>query len=404
MTTNYLHNLSAKELMSILRHVQLGHDHLSKKLTKGDYKCLLSIGTLSNNQIAKIENDKQEKIGNVSVVVNVILTSCFGAWLGFNAFNESSITSIFAFVVIFAAIGFGLLTGYLSYTLTSKQAILSSRMQELYNVQRIIIEIITNKRQNKIEIVRKKIHTLLQNIQSELYKNNDTSEQRMIDNLTNLISCQIEQPYYNLIVKSFVNISTFTKKLKVEDKSKHSAEEDSFNSSDFILNNSLTNAAYIKILTKTDYTTKNQIPRVDTWLRSNIVGIWVGLLPTFLGSFASMFVFLNGLPALFSGLSLNFGFSTEAIYTLKESTLLLAFSISVYFAYSHIHSNYKAFKRTRQLESSENLISAKMVHMIELMSRLHYWSKIYREVQFINDLQVNSAYQLFKEEPFKATS
>ena len=134
MSTNYLHNLSTKELLFILRHVQHGHEYNSKKLTREDYRYLLSLGSLSNNQTEKINSDKQEKVGNVSVVVNTILTSCFGAWLGFNAFTQHNIISFMGIFIVLLGLSFGTLVGYLSFVLTHRQAKLASKNLQLCNV------------------------------------------------------------------------------------------------------------------------------------------------------------------------------------------------------------------------------------------------------------------------------
>lgn len=387
MTTNYLHTLSVKQLIGILRHVQLGHEYLSKKLPRQEYQDLLSIGSLSNNQLSRMKSDRQEKVGNVSIVVNTILTSCFGAWLGFSAFSQISFISPFGFIIILCALGFGFLTAYLSYSLTHSQARLAFKKQQLCNVEQVVIDIIINKRKTKITALQEKINHILMSLDKTININNDTcNENKLFDCLKKMSQPFANAQYKTLIAKSYRTIQYSVKKLTF-DKDQKIERKEGFDSADFLINTSMTNASYIKILTKTDIDARHQIPKVDNWLRRNSMGILVGLLPTFLGSFASMFVFLNGLPALLAGIGVHFGFTATEVFALKQSALLLALSISLYFAYSHIHSNYKAFKRAKQIEISENIIEEKTHQMLQLMSQLTQWSKIYYQLQLIKDLR-----------------
>lgn len=387
MSTHYLHHLNSKNLLIILRHVQLGHDYLSKRLSKNDYTNLLSVGCLSNNQVSKINSDKQEKLGNTSVVVNTILTSCFGAWLGFSAFNQSSIISPFGFFIVLIAISLGILTGYLSYILTHRQASLAFRHQQLSNVQRVIIDIIINKRQKKIKRLCNKIYSMLNSFESLNVNINEKSEKRLLEALTKIEFETSEEGIYKIINKSLRQIKSSIHKLNPAPSPQELTKEMSFNSADFMLNNALTNATYIKILTKSDLPNKYHIPKIDRWLRGNIVGICVGLLPTFLGSFASMFVFLNGFPSFLEQFNFHFGFNSSQLLILKSCMLIAALNVSLYFAYSHIHSNYKAFKRVKQLELSDNIIAEKTNTMIQLISQLNHWSKIVAHLQIICDVR-----------------
>lgn len=385
MTTNYLHSLSCKQLISILRHVQYGHEHLSHQLSKNEYRDLLAIGSLSYNQVSRIASDRQEKIGNVAIVVNTILTSCFGAWLGFNAFTHHSIITPIGLIIILLAVVFGYSIGYLSYYLTHRQAKLISQHQQLANVERVIIEIIINKRQAKIERMKEHLFQLLQEFSIVHHDRSDQSEKRLFDLLNSLRNTA--KINMNKVVKRAIkNIERNIQKLQTSEIIKNT-DEPLTHSTDFFLNNALTNASYIKTLTKSTIVKKYHIPKVNNWLKKNFAGVLVGLVPTFLGSFASMFVFLNGIPALLHGLGFAIVFDPTQILYLKKMGLMTALLLSLYFAYSHIHSNYKAFKRSKQLELSEKKVADLSNQMLLLMSQINKWYKIYYQLQLIRDIQ-----------------
>lgn len=387
MTTNYLHSLNCKQLISILRHVQHGHEHLSHHLSRQEYRDLLNIGSLSYNQLARIESDPQEKIGNASIVVNTILTSCFGAWLGFNAFTEQSIISPFGIVIILLAFSFGSAIGYLSYLLTFKQAKLISKHQQLSNVERVIIEIIIHKRQAKIEQIKQKLFSQLHDLDLGNLQNQDQSDHRLFDLLMTLQHAPNIGKKNPLIKKALLIIKRNVTQLRQVEETQHPHEETSTHT-DFFLNNALTNASYIKTLTKSTIVKKYHIPKVDNWLRRNFTGILVGLVPTFLGSFASMFVFLNGIPACCQGLGIDFHLSPSKIMFLKNMGLMTAVTLSLYFAYSHIHSNYKAFRRSKQLELSELKVADLANQMLSLISKISKWHKIFYQLQLIRDINI----------------
>jgi predicted nucleic acid-binding protein len=212
-------------------------------------------------------------------------------------------------LIIIMAVIFGFTTGYLSYLFTFRQEKLALQTQRLCNVRRVLTEIIITKRTTKIEFIRNKVKAILSimNIMDE--SNPDNSPNRIFDGITRLIPPAEDSPFFHLYNKLHANIIKNIKKI-MHDKGPRSPDlENNYNSTDFLLNNSLTSATYIRILTKSEDASRNKIPKVHNWLRTNISGIAVGLLPTFLGSFASMFVFLNGFPTLVDNLHVEFGLS-----------------------------------------------------------------------------------------------
>lgn len=403
MPVKTLHALTTKQLMAILKHVQLGADHLSKILPEKVYKQFLRLGHLTNNQISKIESDRQEKVGNVSVVVNTILTSCFGAWLGFNAFSNSYLSFSAGFLIILAAIIFGLLTGYLGYLLTHYHAKLALQKQRLLNIEQLLIDIIIHKRKNKMDHLHRKIHQILVNLNIES-KDELHSSQDLLKTLERLTLFNENHEISTIYKKIITRIKIIGMRLSALTSNKKSLlPEDLIEQS--LQKNILSEEPYLKILISKESTDKPPIPKLKKWLFRNLSSILVGLIPTFLGTFASMFVFLNGIPAFFHGININFGFTESHTQFLKQAALFFALGVSIYFAYSHLHSNYNSFRRAKQLEGAEKVIAEKNNSMIELMTELNYWMRIYNHLILIEDLTLHfPSVLLTKQNPSMVTS
>lgn len=381
----HLQNLSFKQLITLFRHLQLGHGHLSTLLTSDQYKELLAVGELSTNQLQKMQSDSQEKIGNVSVVVNTILTSCFGAWLGFNAFSSCKISYSFGACILVAAFIFGLSIGYLSYFLTHSQALLALTQLRLFNFQKLILEILINKKQIKIEDCKYKISYVLQRTFAEK-KTHKLSTREILNSIKNLNLSVTDPTFGFLLIRLKKRIDSAAHKLGKPILGYDLKLNNKLDKTDFFLNNALTNASYLKTLCKAQVVNKFQTPRVYNWMRKNIWGILIGLVPTCLGTFASMFVFLNGLPAFLNGLNIEIGFSPSCVSLLKDSAIVFAFLVSLYFGYSHLHSNYKSFKRAKNLEIYAENIAEKNNCLIGLTSQLNDWGRIFNNLLLIEDI------------------
>ncbi|HEX2548726.1 MAG TPA: hypothetical protein VHM20_02790 [Gammaproteobacteria bacterium] len=383
MTTHYLHTLTLNQLLSILRHVRLGHEYLSKKLNQNDYKNLLSLGRLSDNQLKKMQSDKQEAYGNLIIIVLAILTSIFGGWLGFNTFNHSSIISWVGFIIVISAMGFGLITGYLGYTLTHRQGKHACEQQQLCNVQLMLIEIIINSTKNKIEKTQTQIYNLLKII-NKIEHNYDNCSTRILQHLSKLEIQTNNHPYAFLIEKS---INSLQKNIaKLNNKAPFINKNDCCDTFDLLLKNPKPHTSYIKILATTEVTPKKVLPKINTWLKKRTGDIIVGLLPIFLGTLASMFVFLNGIPALLSAFDVQIHLSESKLKFFKEAALFFSFLISLYCSYSHLHSNYKVYKREKELQNFINKINDEDHEMLMFIEKSHYWSRIHYHLKLLFDL------------------
>lgn len=82
MTRFLLPNLNLVELQIFLEHIRLGPDHVKKLLNKKQLAEVLELGCLTQEQLNEVSTDRIEKIGNVALALNSMLTSTFGVWMG----------------------------------------------------------------------------------------------------------------------------------------------------------------------------------------------------------------------------------------------------------------------------------------------------------------------------------
>lgn len=388
-------SLRIQELNRMLKHIKLGKEHLTQYLSPTHFTELLKLGNLQDEQKEHIATDFRENTGNASVIINTIITSIFGGWLGMTGFGLFKFSPYLSIVIVITALVIGGLIGYLGYQLTRKQAQEAGINQKLYNIQIKILDLIVKKRDAAIKSTQDNITNMISSLIAEKISPITEDElllyflprqkkycilRKKINNIMKHINDKkIRQHYratanhiYKILQKTALKLQA---NKQIIDEKSHLSLSYSYDAKDLLLNTALTNASYIRILTKPDLPVKKLIPKTHQWLRKNLLGICVGLMPTVLGTFASMFVFLNGIPAIINALDIHFS-SPISTASLKYISLFIAISIPCYFGYSHLHSNYKAYRRAKQLELAENKVTEKAAKMIQQETYLHGLIKI----------------------------
>jgi hypothetical protein len=381
-----LHKLKVRELNSFLKHVKLGQPHLKRKLSKSDFHKLLKTVSLNTRQEHSIKTDKQEKAGNISLVLNTIVTSCLGGWLGLAGFTHYSLHSLFTVFVVILTVVIGGWIGYLSYQLTSRQASEAIVDQKLANCQIDIIHEILAKKNKTSTRLKNKIKQLInfcadkdlfvEGSQIDFMKmlspgHSDSLVKVNIQSFLKKIAdpeiTEFYQQKFSALTEAIEhNVKSYSAHMTTEPHTPKKVASD-LTEANVLVTNTLTNPSYIKVLTKPDTPSRKQITRIDAWLKTNLLAIGVGLLPTVLGGFASMFVFLNGLPEILAHFHFVKHIDSQMAFYCKIFGITSAFLLTVYFGYSHIHTNFKAFKRAQELERSED----KVAHLEEQVQHLN---------------------------------
>ncbi len=146
-----LESLNLAELNTLLSHLRLGTGHLKKQLTSSQLSNLLSLGSIDYNQFLNISSNKFETSGNVALVLNTVITSVFGAWMGFSGFMELHLDSYIVLSLITSiAVFVSSLVGFFSFKLTNDNAKSAIHNQRIYNLQLEVLKLIINKENEPI--------------------------------------------------------------------------------------------------------------------------------------------------------------------------------------------------------------------------------------------------------------
>ena len=366
-----LESLNLTELDILLAHLRLGSGHLESQLDEEQLSSLLSLGSLSYEQLNNISSNRLEKSGNVALVLNTVITSIFGAWMGFSGFMELHLDSYSVLCGITAlAILTSLTVGIFNFRLTLKNAKSAIHNQRIHNLQLNTLKLITNKEQKKQQALIKYLNNALNYLVDKSIVNLDPKNPReklsvdfqedadfstwffqlnnAVESQANVIAEDPEYKFYSTrLLKSLLNIKTLleTSYINLEPRSKSLCTT-------IKSGNQLTHNPFIRLLSRFRIEKTNQ-PLHKKWLKSNYLPLVAGIFPTMLGGFASMFVFLAGGPNLAKELGL-----THIEHLLKNPTARLieisvAISLTIYYGLSFVYNNYKNFKREFEVEKTK---------------------------------------------------
>lgn len=387
-----LTDFSLPQLHMVLKHLRLGVDHLKLMLTKNQYKELLKWCELTRDQKKQIATDTVERLGNMSLIINTILTSTFGAWMGLSGCIGLTLGNyaMLCSVTILAFFVSGLI-GYVSLSMTKKQALNARDNQKLHNAQLKVLQIINQKLNEKSDSHAFYLNTatfLLEDFKGECTdkKENGLFTTKLeayhwLDHFKRVLKLRLEdfgdfhmhelyrtelmQNTYR-IQKSigkhidFVeNLAEVTQKQKKELRIVHTLP-------------------FLKVLSNPLFA----VPKHKTlfapfsWAKGNFRTLLLGLIPTIWGGFASMFVFVGGIP----NIARELGFS-ELATLLSEPTarvieISLAGAVTLYFAFSYLYSSKKCWQRQRILERTQKEIANEETLVLENTQKLKMLNKV----------------------------
>ena len=95
LSQSQLCKLSARELLLIQKHVHLGKEHLAHLLTKQEFQHILQLGDVASREEDRLFTDKAEIAGHATMVINTMMTSTLGAWMGFSGFWDFDLIPLF---------------------------------------------------------------------------------------------------------------------------------------------------------------------------------------------------------------------------------------------------------------------------------------------------------------------
>lgn len=381
MSTLQLENLNLSELEILLAHVRLGEGHLKKQLNPSQFEHLLRLGTLNLEQKQKVSSNKIEKSGSIALVLNTIITSVFGAWMGFSGFMGLALNSYVMLIGITSlATIISLKIGYFSFKLTANNAQAALNNQKIHNLQLKILQLMRVKQDTLIESSIKHLNYSWEYVkeksvmgeepftqkESTPWYNFETPDEflKWMDAFSAAVRHKIDVIQDNKIYSFYCErLLTILQKTKdyidvnyLIQQTKNSIGELTHP----------TDSSYLPILSLAPILSRGQ-PIQKKWFVNNYLDIFVGLFPTLLGGFASMFVFLTGGPNLAKELGL---FNWESMLrhpTARVIEFSIAISLTLYYGGSFIYNNYKNYIRSQELDKTK-----RAVHDIEKADLEHH--------------------------------
>lgn len=396
-----LEHLNLSELNILLGHLRLGEGHLKSQLSEEQFRSLLQLGSLNLEQKLNVSANKIEKSGNLAVVLNTIVTSVFGAWMGFSGFSGLHLTHTALAIITCTALIISLLVGYFSFALTSANARAAVYKQKIHNVQLKVLKLIIEKQQNTLESAIKYINHSVNYIQSKSSIKNHhplfpDDEQQLIQfnhheeftqsihTLTESIQTKIEQiskdKIYHFYRERLLKIvETLNKKIMQT----WFIDDDSSKLPSYSKSNLAPQLSFIQIISSQNATNYTPEPIHKNWFQQNLLALVAGSIPTLLGGFASMFVFLTGGPNVAKELGW-----TYLEYSLRNPhsqaiEFCLAILLTFYFGASFAYSNYKNYMRQREIEKSLHQLVSLEKTDVYLKRKYTLLSKIKTEIKRI---------------------
>ena len=400
-----LENLSFLELNVLLQHLRLGVVHLKKHLNQNQLNDLLSLGELKEIQQKNIKSDAAEKTGNAALLINTVITSVFGAWMGFAGFMQMKLGSMFVlYLMVALATLISGLVGFYSFKLIKSQTKNSIVKQKINNVQLRILKTLNLKRQNDIRTLLDQLNTTLVQLddnQETLANKNmkrDFSSKEVIAEwlncLNKILASKVESLPHEPIYQLYIDELAFLKKrLKIVLSKNLEIKEEKINSQNSALSNkrcrlkhSHDGQSFIKILTNPNTVSPKTDTKRAAWLKTNKLSILLSLIPTLLGCFASMFVFLSGGP----NLAKEFNMPNLVTLLTSENGRIVEFSMALlltfYYSFSSIYINRKNFARDQELEKSRKEINNEEAHLIEANAKINMLEKVKIQLRRISYL------------------
>ncbi len=381
-------NLNIIQLKKIHDTIRLGSDHLKKIMKSGHFCLLLNFSQLDEIQSKALAADKTEKIGNVILMINTFLTSIYGTWLGLSGCIGCSLNSLPALTLVTSmAFLTGGIMGYISLKNTKSQASQAMIKLKLLNLQLKMSQMINKRIDCKIE---QNMKTLFHLVEFESIKESAktiriTSETAWIGHLKQILKRRITQPQYVSVISEIRKINKTIN--KIFSKFYHSLKKKNPKS---LLANPLQNMLFFQfpflkdLANPTLAISKTEKGRPDPINKKNLREIFLGLVPTLVGGFSSLFVFIGGIPDIAKAIGLTqlSHFLTQP--KMRTIELMLAVIIAIYFGYSNFHSIQKNKQRNKLLDEVNKKIAIDDCISLEKTEKLKVMLKIKAQIQKIN--------------------
>jgi hypothetical protein len=426
-----LEDFSLSQLHILLNHLRLGVDHLKFLLTPKQLKELFTWWDLDEEQKKQIYTDKIETLGNMSLIINTILTSTFGAWMGLSGCIGCGLGSVkmLTFISLLAFIVSGII-GYLSLRMTRTQARTAIQNQIIHHLQLRVNKIINKKMLEKQDAIAFYLNTAVSVLENK--KEDSNGEKSALNSFSNfseaygwyeklitVLNSRLQEineassteVYHSqvqrvgfLIKKTLAKYFQFLESLVLAKKQEQKRLK------------MMPTYPFLKVLTHPSFGVFKYQAMNSHWTKRDAHQLLLGLVPTIWGGFASMFVFVGGIPTITK--ELNFLWLSSVLTTplARVIEITLAVLVTCYFAFAFFYSSKKNWQREQWLDQIEKEIASEETKLLENGHKLNMLSKIRMHVQklissftmakkldqnlgHLSKFQINSSIEASQESP-----
>ena len=366
MIRDQLNYLTPAELSILGDHLKLGLSHIKEYLTDQEIKELLDSAPLGEYKKDHIQYTEGELSGNLSLILHSSISTIFGIWLGYSAFLGFRISSpLMLSLAVLLATGLGFFTVYQSTQLTKEKSRKAIQTEKLHRLQLDILSYIEQKKTEEKEGLIKDLNALIISLSSEASDERPFSfidlEGKSKPELLNWAS-QLEKTLQERLTLSHESSHVVQLPELYQDFRRHliecfekTDELAPIHSEDQAQNERKLSSPLRKLI--------NTFPlrkmKHRSWLQSQGRDLFLGLIPTVLGGFSSLTVYLSGVPNILKNFGLEHWANFLSDPNVKTVELCISLLITLYFGVSFIYPKYKEFIRNQELAKTEKLIIQK---------------------------------------------
>ncbi len=369
-------DFSPTELHLLIQHLKLGSLHLEKQLGREQFKTFLKWGTLNKKEKDRLETNLFERISHILPVLNTIVASSFGAFIGLSILLEFDQGDLSKFCVVCGLVILtGTFIGYLSVRRVKNQAKAAMTNVKINKVQLRFLSILNGKIDDEIlttidslKETSRQLSTIkeLQLSTCDFKKEEEFQKwaeqlKGLMDHLTDRLPNEQVYELYRIEILRHLDSIFFILLNERKDAKNLTDTSKNFKKGDMTFIQTLTDPALLPSKTAS-VSSSSQF--------ENIVNIFYQLIPTMLGAFASLFVFINGLPNLAQKVGIISSEQTVAHPHLRVVKLAIMLFFTLYFGIFWLYSHRKAKHREKEMEDFNKKIVLQETEYLAKTSRL----------------------------------
>lgn len=389
-----------EELHIFLDHLRLGADHLKKQLNEQQWKELLELAPLNSKVEKQLAIDHTEKVSQIVMMANSMVTGVFGVWMGLSTFFNLEMRSTRLIGISSLAFILGASMSFLNLMKKKQEAEQAIVQQRLKKIELRLIQTINQKLKGGIQ----ELATLLHSFQSARgIKQEDGFEKEesfqawfkaLKKNLTDQLKAIPQEPIYEKYRTEILCLLAQVKEVCLSQGVISGSLADSLKKKRAEDESSKENFHVLKVLTDPKLACPKMTIAPKHFRYAERGRLIFGLIPTVLGSLGSILMWYNTIPSLAKNLEMqNVQVLFHHSYTYYVE-VALAFVFTLQFAFFYIYSVAKSKTRQKDNEWLQKEVNNQEVEMLAMAKRCEVLNlmqgkvnEIHKVLTFIDELK-----------------